>query len=172
MFRITTLLLMVLLEWSLPRVSAVTLPEGMAIRSVFNGGKETLTKFCTESESELIQKTIGEAIYSTKRRNVRRSLCTGYGDCEDHCIGMDMFTCYWYTESCCGAFRRGLSLEEDEEEVRERWLLSGQEELLHRCNQVKSTVLTTVLQDLESLSESCESLVLSTLDLRCYVRDD
>lgn len=166
----TTLLLVVLLQLCAQRASAATLPDGMAIRSVFNGGRETLTKFCSDSESELIQKTIGKALFSLKRRNVRR-LCSGYGDCEDHCIGMDRFTCYWYTESCCGSFRRGLSAEDDEG-VRERLLLAGQDDLIHQCNQVKSTVLTTLIQDLESLSESCESLVLSTLELKCYFKND
>lgn len=145
------------------------LPEGMAIRSVFNGGKESLTKYCSESQANLIKKTIEESLYSLKNRYVRR-LCS-YGDCEGHCLGMDKFTCYWYTEGCCRSYRRGLSAEDDEG-VQERLLLEGKEDLLHQCNEVKSTVLATLLNDLESLDDSCESLVLSTLELKCYFKSD
>jgi hypothetical protein len=172
MFR-TLLILLCLLQCA-QRIAAkpaakTTLPEGMAIQSVFNGGRETLTKFCTDDESERIQQTIENALYSLKRgRNVRR-LCSGYGDCEDHCIGMDRYTCYWYTESCCGSFRRGLSAEDDEG-VRERLLLADKDDLLHQCNKVKSTVLTTLIDDLDTLSDSCESLVLSTLSLKCFFK--
>jgi hypothetical protein len=173
----TLVVLLSLLHWQAQRAAATaaspaaraTLPEGMAIQSVFNGGRETLTKYCTDDESELIQKTIENALSSLKRGRQLRRLCTGYGECEDHCIGMDRYTCYWYTESCCGSFRRGLSAEDDEG-VRERLLLSGKDDLLHQCNQVKSTVLTTLIDDLDSLSESCSSLVLSTLSLKCFFK--
>lgn len=144
------------------------LPDGMAVRSVFNGGKESLTKFCSASESNLIKRTIEDALYSLRNRNLRQ-LGSGYGECEDHCLGMDPFTCYWYTETACGSFRRGLSAEDDEGVV-ERLLLKGEEELLHQCNKVKSAVLSTLVKDLESLEDTCESLVLSTLELKCYFK--